>query len=66
MGRLGHWEILIIVLVAALLFGSRRLPELGRSLGKGLANFRESVKGDGMAADEPAVESVTENQPKER
>ncbi|MDR0549445.1 MAG: twin-arginine translocase TatA/TatE family subunit [Deltaproteobacteria bacterium] len=46
MGRLGTWEILIIVILVAVIFGGRRLPELGRYLGKGLSNFRSAVKED--------------------
>lgn len=63
MGRFGHWEILIIVLIAALLFGSKRLPELGRSLGKGLANFKASVKENGLVAGE---DSSAENKLEEK
>jgi sec-independent protein translocase protein TatA len=39
------WEILILLLVALLLFGPKRLPEMGRSLGKGLREFKDSVTG---------------------
>ena len=39
------WEILILLLVALLLFGPKRLPEMGRSLGKGLREFKDSVSG---------------------
>ncbi|MDR1871339.1 MAG: twin-arginine translocase TatA/TatE family subunit [Deltaproteobacteria bacterium] len=46
MGRLGTWEIIIIVILVAVIFGGRRLPDLGRYLGKGLANFRSSFKED--------------------
>ena len=43
-GPLGIWEILIILLVVVLLFGSRKLPEIGRGLGKAITNFKRSVK----------------------
>ncbi|MBI4467301.1 MAG: twin-arginine translocase TatA/TatE family subunit [Acidobacteria bacterium] len=42
MGPLGFTEILFILLLALLLFGPRRLPELGRTLGRGLAEFRRA------------------------
>jgi len=42
MGPLGFTEILFILLLALLLFGPRRLPELGRMLGRGLAEFRRA------------------------
>lgn len=42
MGNLGIGEILLIVLVLLLVFGSSRLPALGDALGKALRNFRKS------------------------
>ncbi len=44
-GSLGIWEILLIVAVIALLFGGRKLPELGRGLGQGIKNFKNAVRG---------------------
>ena len=38
-------EIALLVLVAVLLFGTRKLPELGRSLGKGIVEFKKGIKG---------------------
>ncbi len=40
----GPWEIIIILVVALLLFG-RRLPEVGRSLGKGIVEFKKGLRG---------------------
>jgi len=42
MGPLGFTEILVILVLALLLFGPRRLPELGRAVGRGLAEFRRA------------------------
>jgi sec-independent protein translocase protein TatA len=39
-------HILIILVVAFLLFGARRLPEIGRSLGTGIREFKESISSD--------------------
>jgi TatA/E family protein of Tat protein translocase len=39
------WEILILLLVLLLIFGAKRLPEMGRSLGKGMREFKDSVTG---------------------
>jgi len=44
-GSLGIWEILLIVAVIALLFGGRKLPELGKGLGQGIKNFKNAIKG---------------------
>ncbi len=43
-GGLGMWEIVLIFLVVLLLFGAKRLPEIGSSLGKGIREFKSSVK----------------------
>lgn len=44
-GSLGIWEILFIFLLAMLLFGPKKLPEIGRSLGKTLREFKKSTSG---------------------
>ena len=46
MGNLGMWEILVILLVVLLLFGAKRLPEMGSSIGKGIREFKNSVTGN--------------------
>jgi sec-independent protein translocase protein TatA len=43
-GGLGPWEILLIFLVVLLLFGAKRLPEIGSSLGKGIREFKGSLR----------------------
>lgn len=43
MGNLGFTEILIILLVVLLLFGAKRLPEVGSSIGKGIREFKRSL-----------------------
>jgi sec-independent protein translocase protein TatA len=42
-GNLGFTEIMIILLVVLLLFGAKRLPEMGASIGKGLREFKRSL-----------------------
>lgn len=43
-GGLGMWEVLLILLVLLLVFGAKRLPELGGALGKGIREFKGSVR----------------------
>lgn len=51
------WHILIIVLVALLLFGPNKLPELGRSFGKMFREFKNAT--NGLASDDKAAQSDT-------
>jgi len=41
---LGHWELLLAVFIILLLFGGKKLPEFAKGLGKGLREFRTSIK----------------------
>jgi sec-independent protein translocase protein TatA len=43
-GPIGWPEIIIILIVALLLFGAKRLPEIGRSMGKAIREFKKSFK----------------------
>jgi TatA/E family protein of Tat protein translocase len=43
-GSIGIQEILLILLIALLLFGAKRLPEIGRGLGKGIREFKRTSK----------------------
>jgi sec-independent protein translocase protein TatA len=45
-GSLGIWEILLIGVVIALLFGGKKLPEVGKGLGQAIKNFKNAVKGE--------------------
>jgi sec-independent protein translocase protein TatA len=45
MPNIGTGEILLLLLLALLLFGAKRLPEIGRSLGRGMREFKDSVTG---------------------
>ena len=40
---IGIWELLILLLVLLLVFGPKRLPEVGRTIGKGMAQFRKAT-----------------------
>ena len=51
-------HMIIVALVAFLLFGAKRLPELGKGLGEGLKGFREGIKGVADPAPPPMQQSV--------
>jgi sec-independent protein translocase protein TatA len=41
--NLGPWEILLILLVVLLVFGAKRLPEMGAAMGKGIKEFKRNI-----------------------
>ena len=43
---IGLPELLVILLVAVLLFGGKKIPEVAKGLGEGIRNFKTSLKGD--------------------
>jgi sec-independent protein translocase protein TatA len=45
LAMLGYQDIMLLLLVAVLLFGIKKLPELGRSLGRGIVEFKKGMKG---------------------
>jgi sec-independent protein translocase protein TatA len=49
---IGVWELAILLLVALLVFGPKRLPEMGRSLGRGMREFKDSVSGNSRDDDD--------------
>lgn len=55
MGNIGMWEIIGIAIVVLLLFGAKRLPEVGASIGKGIQEFKNSLKDtqDAIMHDDP-------------
>jgi sec-independent protein translocase protein TatA len=46
MGYFQPWHIVLFLLIALLLFGGKRLPEIGRSLGHGMREFKDAVTGN--------------------
>ncbi len=57
---LGLTEILILLFILALIFGARRLPELGSGLGKAIKNFKAGVSGKDEIDVTPKKEEVEE------
>ncbi len=60
-GGLGMGEMIVIFLVVLLLFGAKRLPEIGSSLGKGIREFKGSIREiekEVQAVDEPRRDEV--------
>ncbi len=64
MSDIGPMEIVLLLVLALLLFGAKRLPEIGRSLGTGMREFKDSVSGITRPDDPPAPEAIA--RPSER
>jgi sec-independent protein translocase protein TatA len=56
MPNIGPLEIVLLLVLALLLFGAKRLPEIGRSLGSGMREFKDSVSGVSKPEPTQAVE----------
>jgi sec-independent protein translocase protein TatA len=61
MPNVGPLELAIVLIIALVVFGPKRLPELGRSLGKGIREFRGSLSGE--SDDEPEHREAIESPP---
>ena len=55
----GMTELLIILVIAVVIFGANRLPELGRGLGKGIRNFKDATHEASAAATEEPRKPTT-------
>lgn len=60
---IGWQEALPVILIVVVLFGAKKLPELGRSLGEGIKEFKKSSKG--LLEDEEEKPSNTKDEPSE-
>ncbi len=49
--RLGIGELIVVLVIVLLVFGARRLPELGRSLGQAIQEFQRAVRGNSRDGD---------------
>jgi sec-independent protein translocase protein TatA len=54
MPEIGIVGLIVILVVALLVFGPKRLPEIGHSLGKGMREFKESITGKDEESELPA------------
>lgn len=65
--NMGFGEILIIVLVILILFGSKKIPDLAQGLGKGIREFKKAIKDVEDDIKKPAADdSKSENKPENK
>jgi sec-independent protein translocase protein TatA len=63
LGPIGVTELIIILVIVVILFGVNKLPKLGKGLGEGIRNFKDSVRSgerDEPSDDEPSASGKTE------
>jgi sec-independent protein translocase protein TatA len=54
MSNIGPLELIIVLVIALIVLGPKRLPEAGRSIGKGLREFKDALSGEREPEEEPA------------
>ena len=55
MPNIGPMELMIVLAIALIVLGPKKLPEVGRSVGKGMREFKDSISGDNRRDDDELV-----------
>jgi sec-independent protein translocase protein TatA len=55
--QVGPLELVVVLIVALLVLGPKKLPEVGRSVGRGMREFKASVTGEESKSDAPALKN---------
>lgn len=63
MPNIGPLELAIVLIIALIVFGPKRLPELGRSVGRGIREFKSSISGDHDDDEPPPQAKIESAQP---
>jgi sec-independent protein translocase protein TatA len=59
MPNVGAPELIVILVIALLVLGPKKLPEVGRSVGRGMREFKESLAGNDSDDDTPAIKPTS-------
>jgi sec-independent protein translocase protein TatA len=63
MPNIGPTELIVILVIALLVLGPKKLPEVGKSLGKGIREFKDGISSSNHHADEPVQQVAAAPQP---
>jgi sec-independent protein translocase protein TatA len=55
MPGIGPMELIVVLVIALVVLGPKRLPDAGKSIGKGMREFKDAISGGGDKKDEPAL-----------
>ena len=61
LGNLGFTELMVILVIVLVLFGARRVPEIGASIGKGIREFKKNINEVGNEVREPIRDTSRSN-----
>jgi sec-independent protein translocase protein TatA len=64
--QIGPMEIILVLVIALVILGPKKLPEAGRSIGKGMREFKDSISGDSKHDDEPELTTTSTTPKRER
>jgi sec-independent protein translocase protein TatA len=62
MPNIGPLELIVVLIIALVVFGPKRLPELGRSLGRGIREFRSTVSGEKKDDEDDELHEIEQTQ----
>lgn len=62
LGPVGPTELVLIILIIVIIFGAKKLPELGKSLGEGIKNFRRSISGKEKEEEHPSTKPPSKDE----
>ncbi|MCW2967970.1 MAG: twin-arginine translocase TatA/TatE family subunit [Solirubrobacteraceae bacterium] len=61
MAGIGPMELVIVLIIALIVLGPKRLPDAGKSVGKGMREFKDALSGGGDKDEEPALVRASEH-----
>ncbi|HWJ14892.1 MAG TPA: twin-arginine translocase TatA/TatE family subunit [Gemmatimonadaceae bacterium] len=65
-GNIGFMELMVILVIVLVLFGARRVPEIGASIGKGIREFKKNINEADRSIREPLRDSLSDSSPSDR